>query len=224
MRRRRLMMLLLVLAAGTARNALAATTAPESVPQAQVAMTFNAAKRCPALKIAEEDGGALVLFQVGRSGEPSQISIKSSSASADLDAAAMECVRHLRFQPATRLGDGEPILSWQQMGWVWAKPARTDALAEPTAAGGQTAPSRQAGQSSPPPARQNNRVSVHVCTDPAGQLAQEPTVTRSSGDSQLDEAAVKIARSGAPYYGTASAGQGKAVARCAQLTVDFDAK
>jgi TonB family protein len=62
---------------------------------------------------------------------------------------------------------------------------------------------------------------VRVCVDESGKLAQDPLITRSSGDPGLDAAAVRIARSGAPYYRPAGA---TPVSGCVQLAVKFEAK
>jgi TonB family protein len=100
----------------------AAQTQPvlDNPPLAQTSLGFNPKTRCPDLRIADEGTLAVVVFWVPRSGIPSQISIKSSSGSNALDSAAVSCVSKLRFAPVTRLGDGEPLDAWQQIGWRWA--------------------------------------------------------------------------------------------------------
>src|ERR1700730_1680021 len=105
---------------GSAQNA----PDPNATQQAHAAWAFNPIRRCPDLRIAEDGTAAVVVFFVARSGIPSRVSIKSSSRSEGLDAAAMNCVSKLRFDPATRLGDGEPIDSWQEMAWAWATQER----------------------------------------------------------------------------------------------------
>jgi TonB family protein len=62
---------------------------------------------------------------------------------------------------------------------------------------------------------------VRVCADEAGKLTQDPVITRSSGDPGLDEAALRIARSGAPYYRPAGA---TSITGCAQLAIQFETK
>ncbi|HYC09125.1 MAG TPA: energy transducer TonB, partial [Steroidobacteraceae bacterium] len=62
---------------------------------------------------------------------------------------------------------------------------------------------------------------VRVCVDAAGKLAQDPTVTHSSGDAAFDQAAVKIARSGSGYYPPPVV-NGKPVAGCVRLAIRSD--
>ena len=62
---------------------------------------------------------------------------------------------------------------------------------------------------------------VRVCTDEGGRLRDDPRITRSSGDTGLDAAALAVARAGAPYYRpTANA----AVSGCVQLAIRFEPK
>jgi TonB family protein len=62
---------------------------------------------------------------------------------------------------------------------------------------------------------------VRVCADETGKLTQAPVITRSSGDPALDQAAVRVAGSGAPYYRPAAAA---AVSGCARLAIKFETK
>lgn len=186
---------------------------PDNPVLAQTSLGFNPKTRCPDLRIADEGTIAVVIFWVPRSGIPSQISIKSSSGSSDLDSAAISCVSKLRFAPATRLGDGEPIDSWQQIAWRWAERSNANET-------------RTAGPASEPvpmttEARQHesggqaNSATVHVCVDETGKLKQDPTIVHSSGKASLDQAAVKIAASGSAYYPASG---------CAQLAIKFETK
>lgn len=254
------------LPAAGAMNAADASPAPgdqDNVRQARFALGFDPAKRCPEVRPADaaDAAVALVLFRVGPSGVPSEPSIKSSSGSAALDAAAQKCVLQLRFQPATSWGEGNAVASWQQMGWKWSKPqthpddaaaaatevaapvsaaapAGTAAGAAPalaatgaavTGAVAATALTGAAPNAAPPggtaagsaagealPGAQG--AEVRVCVDAAGKLAQDPTVTRSSGDAAFDQAAVKVARSGSGYYRPPTV-NGKPVAGCMQLAI-----
>src|SRR6202158_2790095 len=95
---------------GAAQN----TPGPASISRAHVAWRFDPIRQCPDLRLAE-DGAAVVVFLVGASGVPSRAAIKSSSGSEALDTAAMNCVLKLRFQPATRAGDGVAVDSWQEI-------------------------------------------------------------------------------------------------------------
>jgi hypothetical protein len=76
-------------------------------------------------------------------------------------------------------------------------------------------------ESSPP---KEAKVELHVCSDVAGTLVQDPTIIRSSGDPGLDEAAVAIAKSGSGYYRPATTLGGKPVSGCAQLAIKFEIK
>jgi TonB family protein len=192
--------------------------APKETLQAHVAWLSNATKSCPDLRVAEDGTAAVVVFLVGRSGVPSRPSIKLSSRSEALDAAAINCVLRLRFQPATRLGDGEPIDSWQEIAWRWASQEHLDSTAI-VAAPKESDTGRREGT-----AGKDGRVAVRVCADNTGKLAQGATILRSSGNSELDEAAVKIAESGSPYYRPGTTLDGKPVSGCAQLVIQFETK
>ena len=197
---------------------------PKEPLPAQVSWLFNPTKICPGLRMAEEDGtAAVVVFLVGRSGVPSRPSIRLSSSSEALDAAAVNCVLKLRFQPATHLGDGEPIDSWQQIGWRWAsqEPQGAPIGAAPIVA---TPKEGGTGEKRDGPQSKDGRVAVRVCADDTGKLTQDPTILRSSGNAGLDEAAVKIAQSGSPYYRAGATLNGKPVSGCAQLVIQFETK
>jgi TonB family protein len=191
---------------------------PKDTLQAHVAWLSNTTKSCPDLRVAEDGTAALVVFLVGRSGVPSRPSIKLSSQSEALDAAAINCVLRLRFQPATRLGDGEPIDSWQEIAWRWASQEHLDSTAI-VAAPKESDTGRREGA-----AGKDGRVAVRVCADNTGKLAQGATILRSSGNVGLDEAAVKIAESGSPYYRPGTTLDGKPVSGCAQLVIQFETK
>jgi TonB family protein len=217
-------------------NADAAQNVPGSagISPAHVALRFDPIRHCPDLRIAE-DGAAVVVFLVGVSGVPSRAFIKSSSGSEALDTAAMNCVLKLRFQPVTRAGDGVAVDSWQEIAWRWAtqREQRRDPQGTANRASLQddqksiglvAAKENDAGirpESAPP---KEAKVELHVCSDVAGKLAQDPTVIRSSGDPGLDEAAVAIAKSGSGYYRPATTLGGKPVSGCAQLAIKFEIK
>jgi hypothetical protein len=65
-------------------------------------------------------------------------------------------------------------------------------------------------------------VEVRECADTGGK-ALEPTVAESSGNPQLDQAALTVARSGSAYLRQAAQGDGKAAPGCLHLTVKFEA-
>lgn len=194
---------------GTAQKA----PGSDRVWRARIALRFDPIARCPDVRPAadEDEVVAVVLFQVGSTGVPSRASIKSPSGSEALDAAAVDCVLKLRFQPATRIGDGVAIDSWQEMAW---KQTRRAAGQNPLVAA--------EGLEGPHPAQRTPE--VQACVDEAGRLAQDPTIIHSSGDPRLDEAAVQIARSGAGYYRPATMSEGKSLSGCVQLTIKFEHK
>jgi TonB family protein len=63
---------------------------------------------------------------------------------------------------------------------------------------------------------------VHVCVDETGKLKQAPTVVHSSGNAELDQAAVKIAASGSAYYRPGTSSAGVPMSGCAQLAIRFE--
>ena len=209
---------------------------PDNPMQAQTTFGFNAKTRCPDLRIADEGTLAVVVFWLPSSGTPTQISIKSSSGSNALDSAAISCVSKLRFAAATRLGDGEPIDSWQQIALRWANQDNAEETRAMSSQNPSAGASRAAGPIAGAPtqiaanARQNdsggqaNSVTVHVCVDETGRLEQDPTIVHSSGISSLDQAALKIAVSGSAYYRPDTSSNGHPVSGCAQLAIKFDTK
>jgi TonB family protein len=209
---------------------------PDNPLRAQTSFGFNPKTRCPDLRIADEGTIAVVVFWLPSSGTPSQISIKSSSGSNALDSAATSCVSRLRFAAATRLGDGEPIDSWQQIALRWANQGNAD---ETRAMSSQN-PSSGASRASEPiagaPAQiaanarrddsggQANSVTVHVCVDETGRVEKDPTIVHSSGMTSLDQAAVRIAASGSAYYRPDTSSNGPPVSGCVQLAIKFELK
>jgi TonB family protein len=201
----------------TAQNAPAGA----SISQARVAWTVDPTRHCPDLRIAEDGTVAVVVFLVSAGGVPSRASIKSSSGSEALDAAALSCVMKLKFQPVTRVGDGVPVDSWQAMAWRWvsrpgqASAPQSQSAISPVAMSGTAAAGRSENSAL-------KEVDLRVCSDAAGQLLQDPTVIHSSGDPALDEAALKIAKAGSGNYRPATASVGKPVSGCAQLAIRFE--
>jgi len=205
---------------------------PDNPLPAQTLLRFDPKTRCPDLRIADEGTMAVVVFWLPRTGIPSHISIKSSSGSNALDSAAIGCVSRLRFAPATRLGDGELLDSWQQFALRWANLGndegramtplpRASQAAEPAAgATAQIAGDRRQIDSG----GQANSVTVHVCVDESGKLEQNPTIVHSSGKASIDQAAVRIAAAGSAYYRLDTSLTGQPVSGCAQLSITFETK
>ena len=183
---------------GTLSVVATAATATDEARDATVAMGFDTRTRCRDLLQADPQDGsaALVLFVVGPTGVPSRASIKSSSGSTSLDAAAVDCVMRLRFLPVVHAGDGNAISSWQEIAWKWGRfhtdpAAAAAAAAEPHAPAPANAPPQPAASAVAP-------AEARVCFDAAGRLAQEPAIVRASGSAQLDAAAVSAARAALP--------------------------
>jgi TonB family protein len=209
---------------------------PANPKWAQTFLGVNPKTRCPDLRIADEGTIAVVLFWVPRGGAPSQISIKSSSGSSALDSAAISCVSRLRFAPATTLGEGDPIDSWQQIAFRWADQGNADGTRAMTSQNPLSGTSRASEPIAGAPAQiaanakqdvsagQANSVTVHVCVDETGRLEQDPTIVHSSGMAALDQAAVRIAASGSAYYRPDTSSNGPPVSGCAQLSISFDMK
>jgi TonB family protein len=226
----------MVLSASVDICAAQAQPAPDNLLRAQTFLGFNPKTRCPDLRVTDGGTMAVVVFWLPRSGIPSKIFIKSPSGSNALDSAAISCVARLRFAPATTLGDGDPIASWQQIAFKWANQGN----AVETRAMISQGPLSGASRASEPIAKappqitanareedfvgQANSVTVHACVDETGKLAQEPTIIRSSGSASLDQAAVRIAASGSANYRPDTSSNGPSVFGCAQLVIKFDAK
>jgi TonB family protein len=188
-----------ILGAGALAGA-AQTPATENVRHARVAPISEPARRCPELEpaTAEDATFVVVRFLVGPTGAPSQASVKTSSRSDELDRAAVDCVMKLRFLPATELGSGAPVASWQEMAWKWGQPRQRAGILAPASA-----------------------AEVHVCVDASGRLTQEPKLVHSSGDAQFDAAAVNIAASGSGNYRASTTADGKPVPGCLQMAIRY---
>jgi TonB family protein len=207
---------------------------PDNARRANPAWLFNPRERCPDLRVADDENSVVVVFKVSASGTPSRASIRSSSASAELDQAALSCVMKLRYAPATQLGDATAIASWQQLGFQWAKPAQHGAA--PVAAG--SAPAAGAavaatavavtGAAAAAPAPSGNTpdgsVRVQLCADENGRLVREPAIIGSSGDPQIDAAALKVARAGSGAYRPVTQLQGRPLSGCVELDLRFQTR
>lgn len=191
---------------------------PEHPQWAQTSLGFNPRTRCPDLRMDDEGAITVVAFWLSRGGVASRIFVKSSSGSNALDSAAVGCVSKLKFAPATTPGTGDPVDSWQAVAFRWADQVQTDQ----TRTSAAPAARATAGQSDS--GGRADSVIVHVCADETGNLKQDPTVVHSSGVPSLDQAAVKIARSGSAYYRPSSSANESTASGCAQLTIKFETK
>ena len=190
------------------------TPGSDPVFPAHLAWRVDPLARCPDLRVGDDGPLAVVVFYVDVAGNPSHASIRVSSQSEPLDAAALRCVMKLRFQPATRPGDAVAVDSWQQMAWRWAAPATAPAAAaaSPVAAASVTA------------TLQDGASTLRVCSNEAGQLTQAPSVLRSSGNPTLDAAALKIAQAGSGAYRPDATLNDKPLSGCAQVTIRFETR
>ena len=204
-----------MLAAG---STAAQAAGPKYVTTASPAVRYSPADRCSNLRVSDDGTFAIVLFQVSASGAPSQPSVRLSSGSQALDTAAIDCAMKLMYHPATRVGEGEPVASWQQISLRWVTPPGTPVAPLAAAAPvGTSAPATAATSMAPAAAAaatgaavatapaavthaSPGSADVRACSDGTGHLAQEPAVVRSSGDATLDAAAVKIARGASGSY------------------------
>lgn len=187
--------------AALAPPALSAPPVPQVVRDADIAIGFEPKRECPDLTRADagDRSAALVLLLVGPTGVPSRASVKSSSGAQSLDAAAVSCVQRLRFLPAVHAGDGNAIDSWQEIAWKWGRMhvETAAATAAPPAVGASATLPVSATPGAAPAAAQGS-AEARVCLDASGAVAQQPTISRSSGDADLDGAALRAARSVAP--------------------------
>ena len=135
-----------------------------------------------------------MLFLVGPTGVPSRASVRSSSGSPGLDAAAVDCVLKLRFLPAVHSGDGNAVDSWQEIAWKWGR-LHDEAAPSAAAAAPVAVTAGPAGAAGPASAE------ARVCLAPGGAVTQQPAITRSSGDAAVDAAALNAARALAPAPG-----------------------
>jgi TonB family protein len=227
--------LMLVAQSQLASGESAAAPAGGALRRAQPAWGSDPRKRCPELQntSAEEGAVAIVQFLVGPTGVPTRASIRATSGSEGFDAAATSCVMKLHFLPATGMGDGAAIESWQQLALKWEGPpsavqsprcdsgatARGDAeqssvVVAEAAAGGD----RTREQTGPATAR----AGVCVCVDETGKVAQPPVLTKSSGIPGFDKAALEL--SAAAKYRPATAANGKPTSGCFHLKAGLDAK
>jgi TonB family protein len=208
--------------AASPRAAAAAGTStalPDNALPARFALRFDPDVRCPDLRKAdpEDEAVVVVVFMVGPTGVPSQPAVRISSGLPALDTAAISCVLKLRFLPATSVGDGNPVSSWQQAAWRWSRAGRA---AQTTGTPGP-APAPPGNQSREAHAG-GGAAEVRVCVDAAGKLAQDPQLAQSSGDPDFDAAALQIARSGSGHYRPATGPGGNPIPGCEQLTVRME--
>jgi len=64
-------------------------------------------------------------------------------------------------------------------------------------------------------------VTVHVCVDPRGKVIDEPTIAKTSGNSRLDEGAIKLAKAGSGRYKAGTADGKPEDNSCLSFNVKF---
>jgi TonB family protein len=208
----------------------------DSILTARLAWGSDPAKRCPDLRnaAAEEGAVAVVLFRVGPTGVPSRASVRESSGSQGFDAAAVSCVLKLRFQSATRFGDGVAVESWQQLGLksAAATSAPQTARCDTAGAGEGSAAARNSvvvadasegtdGRRAQP-GPETARAGVCVCVDESGKITQTPVLTSSSGSTGFDKAALEL--SAAAHYRPAISASGQPAPGCFRFKVGLEVK
>ena len=208
----------------------------DSILTARLAWGSDPAKRCPDLRnaAAEEGAVAVVLFRVGLTGVPSRASVRESSGSQGFDAAVVSCVLKLRFQSATRFGDGVAVESWQQFALKSAAPASAPQTARCDTAGAEqgSAAARNsvvvadASESTDgrraQPGPDTARAGVCVCVDESGKITQTPVLTSSSGSTGFDKAALEL--SAAAHYRPAISASGQPAPGCFRFKVGLEVK
>jgi TonB family protein len=204
------------------------TTEPPAgaLRSAQAAWGADPAKRCPELRqsAAEEGATSVVQFMVGSTGVPSRVSVRSSSGSEGFDAAAVSCVKKLRFLPVTRMGDGVAIESWQQLAVKseGSVAAPQSARCEPAASSGVAAAGQKGSTVGDKPGPAPTTAGVCVCVDETGKITQNPVLMSSSGVSSFDKAALEL--SSATHYRPATAANGQPSPGCFRFKVGIEAK
>jgi len=207
-----------------------------SMLSARLAWGSDPAKRCPELRnaVVEEGAVAVLQFVVGPTGVPSRASVRQSSGSEGFDAAALSCVPKLHFQAATRFGDGVAVESWQQFGLKAAAPANAPQIArcDPASSGQGSAaaqnsvvvaevPQNNEGRRAQP-GPETARAGVCVCVDESGKITQTPVITSSSGIAGFDKAALEL--SAAAHYRPALSASGQPAPGCFRFKVGLEAK
>jgi TonB family protein len=164
---------------------------------------------------AHVEGETRLRVTLDAAGIPTNAEVSGSSGSAQLDSAAVECVKKERFAPIMRNavavpGTGEVV-------WKWALPAASprlpnplplqtckDSLPDPHAARNWIPPGLVGTLTIRPPPAVSSQVPdgastvVCLCDDASGKLSGEPVLSISSGNSLLDQGTLGFAR-GLPF-------------------------
>jgi TonB family protein len=140
----------------------------------------------------------------------------------------MSCVLKLRFQPATRFGDGEAVQSWQQFALKWegAVSAPQTAHCEPVGSAQNSVVVAEVNEGSTADRNQPGpavtRAGICVCVDETGKVLQAPVLTNSSGNPGVDKAALEL--STAAHYRPATSASGQPATGCFRFKVGIELK
>lgn len=152
-------------------------------------------------------------------GTVTKAELSRSSGSAQLDAAALVCLRNARFVPATR--NGRPVPAVQELEWTWqeVRPMPLQTCDEPPSYGSLppgitvtlTFPLEAAAKAAHPDLSGGSSV-VCVCTDATGKLIGDPVLSAATGNELLDAETIRLARHVAPLGN----------AGCARMLFNFE--
>jgi len=133
---------------------------------------------------ARAEGETVLSLRIDETGKLSDIGVKQSSGSEELDNAALECMKKAQFQAA--MHDGHPTASKSVAPWQWKLP--TVPRTCDTAVSASSLGSGKADAAVwPKPAY------VCFCFGDSGEAQGKPTVGRSTGYRDADKMAVDVA-------------------------------
>jgi TonB family protein len=156
--------------------------ASEDVP-AKLLNATELMKQCPYPAEAESEGETLLSLVIDETGALSNISVKQSSGSQELDDAAVECMKKGQFQPATH--DGQATASGSVAPWRWTLPS--------VARSCDAAVSKSSLKNGPPdPKIWPQPAYVCFCFDDSGVLQGKPTIFHSTGYRDADRMAMDV--------------------------------
>lgn len=181
--------------------------APGSMTPAHMVPESDLQRDCPYPAEAQkrhEEGVTKVRIDTDATGLLTNASVLASSGSAQLDAAALECVKKARFAPAMR--GGVPISSVSEIAWKWKYvPMPLQTCDQTPSTDDEPGLSGIIGtltiKLEPEAARQapgGGRAIVCACLDESGKLVGEPEISVSSNNAFLDSGALKMAKA-IPY-------------------------
>jgi protein TonB len=166
--------------------------APASSPPVSAPSSIGAPHLClqdyPAASVAaHEEGTTTVAFTITDTGHTDAVTVRTSSGSAALDAAAITCVNRWLYKPATK--DGVPVaVPWKaEVRWSMVHPEGS--TPPPTPTGDHSCAAFRPLDLKVPAGAMTTLAFV---VTPAG-VAKNVTIAASSGNAELDGAALKCA-------------------------------